>query len=78
VDGKLERAGDRWRLRFERELAHDPDVVWRALTEMRWGDDPSAGTSVLAWGDVHPGYVAAFGPEASTIGPPPGHDAARD
>ena len=22
------------------------------------------------WGEVHPGYVARFGPEASTIGPP--------
>ncbi len=172
MDGKLERAGDRWRLRFQRELAHDPEVVWRALTEpeqlaawfphdiegeraagaplqfvsrngeappfagemlvyeppqlleMRWGDDvlrfeleprehgcvltlldtfaelgkaardgagwhvcldalgrsladePSPSTTVVAWRDLHPGYVAEFGPEASTIGPPPGHDAA--
>jgi uncharacterized protein YndB with AHSA1/START domain len=24
------------------------------------------------WGEVHPGYVAKFGPEAATIGPPTG------
>ena len=24
------------------------------------------------WGEVHPRYVAEFGPDASTIGPPPG------
>jgi uncharacterized protein YndB with AHSA1/START domain len=23
------------------------------------------------WGEVHPGYVARFGPEAATMGPPP-------
>jgi hypothetical protein len=23
---------------------------------------------------VHPGYVAAFGPEGSAIGPPPGYE----
>jgi uncharacterized protein YndB with AHSA1/START domain len=28
------------------------------------------------WAQVHPGYVASFGPEASAIGPPPGFDAA--
>jgi uncharacterized protein YndB with AHSA1/START domain len=33
TDGKLERAGDRWRLRFVRRLAHSPEKVWRALTE---------------------------------------------
>jgi uncharacterized protein YndB with AHSA1/START domain len=33
MNGKLEQAGDRWRLRFERELAHTPEKVWRALTE---------------------------------------------
>jgi uncharacterized protein YndB with AHSA1/START domain len=31
--GKLERAGGRWRLRFERLLPHSPARVWRALTE---------------------------------------------
>lgn len=24
------------------------------------------------WAEVHPGYVEAFGPQAATIGPPPG------
>lgn len=33
MDGILEPAGDSWRLRFSRELAHPADVVWRALTE---------------------------------------------
>jgi uncharacterized protein YndB with AHSA1/START domain len=33
MNGKLERAGERWRLRFERELAHAPEQVWQALTE---------------------------------------------
>jgi hypothetical protein len=26
------------------------------------------------WAEVHERYAAAFGPEATTIGPPPGHD----
>jgi uncharacterized protein YndB with AHSA1/START domain len=25
------------------------------------------------WAEVHPGYVAEFGPEAAAIGPPPGY-----
>jgi len=33
MNGKLEQAGAQWRLRFERELAHAPETVWRALTE---------------------------------------------
>jgi uncharacterized protein YndB with AHSA1/START domain len=32
-DGVLERASDRWRLRFTRHLAHPPARVWRAVTE---------------------------------------------
>lgn len=32
-EGNLEQAGDRWRLRFVRELPHPPAKVWRALTE---------------------------------------------
>ncbi len=31
--GELTQAGDRWELRFTRELAHPPEKVWRALTE---------------------------------------------
>jgi uncharacterized protein YndB with AHSA1/START domain len=29
--------------------------------------------STERWREVHPGYVDALGPEAATIGPPPGH-----
>ncbi|HXM54050.1 MAG TPA: SRPBCC family protein [Candidatus Dormibacteraeota bacterium] len=33
MDGQLEQAADRWRLRFTRRLPHPPEKVWRALTE---------------------------------------------
>ena len=33
ADGRLEQEGGRWRLRFERRLAHPPERVWRAITE---------------------------------------------
>jgi uncharacterized protein YndB with AHSA1/START domain len=33
IDGQLEQAGTRSRLRFTRSLAHPPEKVWRALTE---------------------------------------------
>lgn len=166
--GTLEQAGQAWRLRFTRELAHPVDLVWRAVTEtehlnawfpMRirgdwvaggpltfadpegrgpeftgqvlacqppsllefsWGPDVlrlelrahGAGTTLtlldtfeelgkaardaagwhvclgllaghlddtgpsVKWTQVHPGYVAAFGPEASTVGPPAGYEPA--
>ncbi|MDA0564541.1 SRPBCC family protein [Streptomonospora sp. S1-112] len=31
--GHLEQAGDRWRVRIVRRLAHPPEKVWRAITE---------------------------------------------
>ena len=31
--GTLSPAGDRWQLRFTRELAHPAEKVWRAITE---------------------------------------------
>lgn len=31
--GQLEQVGDRWQLRFERDLPHPPAKVWRAITE---------------------------------------------
>lgn len=34
-EGVLEQAGERWRLRFVRQLRHSPEKVWRALTEER-------------------------------------------
>jgi uncharacterized protein YndB with AHSA1/START domain len=33
MNGELDRCGDRWRLRFTRELAHPAEKVWRAVTE---------------------------------------------
>src|ERR687886_288618 len=33
ADGQLEEHAGRWRLRFERRLAHPPERVWRAITE---------------------------------------------
>jgi uncharacterized protein YndB with AHSA1/START domain len=33
VNGVLEQAGESWRLRFSRHLAHSPQKVWRAITE---------------------------------------------
>jgi uncharacterized protein YndB with AHSA1/START domain len=33
MNGELERCGDRWKLRFTRELAHPAEKVWRAVTE---------------------------------------------
>jgi len=33
MNGDLEQAGDRWRLRFTRDLAYPPEKVWRAVTE---------------------------------------------
>jgi uncharacterized protein YndB with AHSA1/START domain len=162
--GKLEQVGEQWRLRFTRELAHAPEIVWRAITEreqlqawfphtivgdwvlggelrfeseygdfggevlayepselleFRWGPDTirlevaaagSGGCTLTLldtfdelgkaardgagwhtcldrleaeldggpvgdglrerWREVHPAYVDAFGPEASSIGPP--------
>jgi uncharacterized protein YndB with AHSA1/START domain len=168
MNGRLDPVGDRWRLRFERELRHPVEKVWRAVTEpehlqawfpqrvigswavgeplrfeapdgeggafdgevlacdppslleFRWGTDTirielaadgdgcvltltdtidelgkaardGAGWHVCLdllehdldgaaapwsgrerWQEVHPGYVEAFGAEASAIGPPAG------
>jgi uncharacterized protein YndB with AHSA1/START domain len=33
MTGDLEQTGDRWRLRFERDLPHPADKVWRAIIE---------------------------------------------
>jgi uncharacterized protein YndB with AHSA1/START domain len=33
MNGTLEPAGKRWRLRFTRELRHDAETVWKAITE---------------------------------------------
>ncbi len=39
-----------------------------ALQALIDGAEPPAGER---WQQVHPGYVARFGPEAAAIGPPP-------
>jgi uncharacterized protein YndB with AHSA1/START domain len=39
--------------------------------------DSSDERRITDWADVHPLYQQAFGPEASTIGPPEGHPAAN-
>jgi uncharacterized protein YndB with AHSA1/START domain len=38
MDGVLEPAGERWRLRFTRRLAHPVDKVWRAIVEAEHRD----------------------------------------
>jgi uncharacterized protein YndB with AHSA1/START domain len=38
MQGTLETAGDRWRLRFSRRLAHPPEKVWRAIMEAEHRD----------------------------------------
>lgn len=47
MNGELEQAGDRWRLRFVRHLPHPPEKVWRAVTEVEhlahWFPDRVAG-----------------------------------
>src|SRR5919199_6068096 len=35
ADGQLEEHAGRWRLRFERRLAHPPERVWRGVTQPR-------------------------------------------
>ena len=71
--GSLEPAGDQWRLRFTRRLAHAPDKVWRAVTEPEhlkaWFPDEISGEWIVGgklhfssqWGD-HDGEVLAFEP----------------
>jgi hypothetical protein len=58
--GKAARDAAGWHVCIERLEAHlrGEEVQWE--TRERWSE-------------VHPGYVEALGPEAATIGPPPGH-----
>ncbi len=61
ADGTLEPVGDRWRLRFRRDLAHPPERVWQAIT------DPS---ELAAWfpqqvsGEWRVGSQVSFGDDA--------------
>jgi uncharacterized protein YndB with AHSA1/START domain len=50
---------------------------WHACLDSLEADlvgDPSARDQLAVWSEVHPHYVASFGPEAATIGPPGGPD----
>jgi uncharacterized protein YndB with AHSA1/START domain len=38
--------------------------------EAHLAGDPSSRDAQERWSEIHPGYVEAFGPEASSIGPP--------
>jgi hypothetical protein len=55
--GKAARDGAGWHACLDALAAH---LETRPAPENRWKQ-------------VHPDYVATFGPEASTIGPPDGH-----
>jgi uncharacterized protein YndB with AHSA1/START domain len=51
ADGQLTQVGDRWQLRFVRELPHPPEKVWRAVTEdehqAAWFPDEMHGERVV-------------------------------
>jgi len=62
MQGTLERAGDRWRLRFTRRLAHTPDKVWRAIVEPAHRDTWFPQRIVGAWSVGAPlKFVSDFG-----------------
>jgi hypothetical protein len=63
--GKAARDGAGWHECLDRL----PAAVTLAEPPLAWG---------VRWQEVHPRYEAAFGPEASTIGPPEGHEAGRE
>ena len=74
--GQLEPAGDRWRLRFTRQLPHPPEKVWRAVTEPEhlkaWFPQEIVGERtagaplrfVTEGGDSFEGEMVVFEPEA--------------
>jgi uncharacterized protein YndB with AHSA1/START domain len=51
MNGTLEQVGGRWRLRFTRRLRHNPETVWRAITEpdqlKAWFPDHLSGDFVV-------------------------------
>ncbi|MGK5441671.1 SRPBCC domain-containing protein [Micromonospora sp. URMC 105] len=87
VDIAAEPAGDRWTLRFVRELRHAPETVWAALTDparlREWAPfladrdlgAPGAATLTLVDGDTavaHPATVRrAEPPHRVRRRPPP-------
>ncbi len=64
AQGKAARDGAGWHECLGR--------VAGALAGSRDGATGATGAGGDTWGDVHPAYVATFGPDAATIGPPPG------
>jgi uncharacterized protein YndB with AHSA1/START domain len=75
---ELEDAGDNTVLVFtdtidERGKAARDAAGWHAcldVLEYELAGESAPWTSTERWADVHDGYIDAFGPEASTIGPP--------
>lgn len=57
MDGTLDEANGRCRLRFARRLDHSPETVWRALTE---GDDLAAWFPAAIEGGWGPGSHLTF------------------
>jgi uncharacterized protein YndB with AHSA1/START domain len=56
-DGRLERVGDRWAIRFTRALAHPPEKVWQAITDAEhrqaWFPDTSTGDFATVGAQLH-------------------------
>lgn len=48
ISGTIQRSGDRIEARLVRDMAHDPDTVWRMLTQ------PAALVNWLAPGTLEP------------------------
>ena len=61
--GKAARDGAGWHECLDRLVAELDGTPQRPMGEL--------------WVEVHPRYVAHLGPDAATIGPPPGHDPRR-
>jgi uncharacterized protein YndB with AHSA1/START domain len=77
MNGTLEPTGERWRLRFTRRLRHDPDTVWRAITEPEqlkaWFPDSISGEWNVGAKLTFSGVAAAipdFEGEVRTVDPP--------
>lgn len=77
MNGTLEQAGDRWRLRFTRHLGSDPETVWRAITEPEhltaWFPDHLTGAWVVG-GELRFSHdsaaISGFGGEVRAVDPP--------
>jgi uncharacterized protein YndB with AHSA1/START domain len=77
MNGELDQLGDRWQLRFARELAHPAEKVWRAVTEPEHLDAWFPQRIVGEWRAGAPltfesrgGEFPAFGGEVLACEPP--------